>query len=352
MSKKRRVLETPLIVPEMRPLDPPKRAKVDYKPFEKKKKYKRSGHLQDQMLRYGYPKDNQLDLFTYLQETTIKEIRAKGNVEITEIVEGIKLSSSEQKVVDCLSKLLYDKSQTKDPKKDNYYTGNKGYQIVTFGKERAKAPNLTFTLYELTKEYKGKERVGGKDLETVRNILGELNKRHFLLRYVEKKTKKDGGRTVREIEGFKKLIEILTIRERDYDKKNIMLSSREETAISLNPIFISQIDSKYILYPEDINRRTMIAYGGQKISIESIRLRDYLIREISSKRYEPEITLDRLYYLLSEKSMKAGRKKRVKEYTAKAIETCKNLGLIESFEIQTAATGEPKIIFTLNKEWE
>lgn len=336
----------------MRPLEPPKRARVDYKPTDKKSKYKSSGHLLDQRLKSHYPKDNQLDLFTVLQETTINEIKAKGDVAITEIVEGIKLSSSEQKVVDSLSKLLYDKSQTKDPKKDNYYTGNKNYRMVDYGKGKAKSPSLAFTLYELTKEYKGEERVGGKDLETVRGILGELDQRNFLLRYIEKTYKKEGGYKESEIEGFYRLIKILTITERDYDKKDIMLSSKEETTIQLNPIFISQIDSKYILYPEDINRRTMIAYGGKKVSIEALTLRDYLIRDLSSKIYKREIVLDRLYYQLSEKSMRAGRKKRVKEHTAKAIETCKNLGLIDSFKIETAATGEPKIIFTLNKEWE
>jgi len=50
--------------------------------------------------------------------------------------------------------------------------------------------------------------------------------------------------------------------------------------------------------------------------------------------------------------MRESRKTKVKEYTEKALETVKTLGLIESYEIKTGATGEPKVIFTLNKDWE
>ena len=83
-----------------------------------------------------------------------------------------------------------------------------------------------------------------------------------------------------------------------------------------------------------------------------MRLRDYLIRELSSKRYQSEITLDRLYYYLAEKWMKESRKKKVKEYTDKAIETVIAMGLLVSYEIKTASTGDLKIVFTLNKDWE
>ena len=73
---------------------------------------------------------------------------------------------------------------------------------------------------------------------------------------------------------------------------------------------------------------------------------------MSRKTYSPEIYLDRLYYLLNEKWMKEGRKKKVKEFTDKALETCKTMGMIKEYKIEPGATGEPKVIFTLNKKWE
>jgi hypothetical protein len=318
----------------------------------KKGKFKRPGHLTDQILKYNYPKDKQPSLFDILDQNTKDTIEERG-VEIAEIVEGIKLSPSETKVIDCLCKLLHENSQTLNPNKEDYYSGNVGYELVNYGGEKnTPAPKLAFTLYELTKEYKAGEYVGGKDIENVKQILTELDNKSFLLSYIETTTKKGGGRIERKIEDFRKLIHILKISETEYNKEDIELSKKEETIILLNPIFRRQIDSKFILYPNDINRRTIIAYGSHNLSDIALRLRDYLLREISSKRYQPEINLERLYYQLAEKWMRESRKKKVKEYTQKALETVKALGLLISFEIKQSATGDPKIIFSLNKDWE
>ena len=328
---------------------------------EKKGKFRRSGHLTDQMLKYNYPKDRQPSLFDNLQSETLKDIEVAG-VEVSQIVEGIKLSPSETKVIDCLCKLLHETSQTSDAKKEDYYSGNSKVEInpetkkpenlIEYGGFLEIAPKIAFTLYELTREYKGGEYVAGKDIENVKQILTELDNKRFLLSYVETTRKKDGGRIERKIEDFRKLIQIVKISQTEYSKENIELSKKEETVILLNPIFRRQIDSKFILYPNDINRRTIIAYGSHNLSDIALRLRDYLIRELSSKRYQPEINLDKLYYLLAEKWMRESRKKKVKEYTEKALETVKALGLLLSYEIKTASTGEPKVVFTLNKDWE
>lgn len=319
---------------------------------EKKGKFRRSGHLTDQILKYNYPKDRQPSLFDNLQSETLKDIEVAG-VEVAQIVEGIKLSPSETKVIDCLCKLLHETSQTSDAKKEDYYSGNKGFELVEYGGDKnTPAPKLAFTLYELTREYKGGETIGGKDVENIKQILTELDSKRFLLSYVETTKKKDGGRIERKIEDFRKLIYIVKISQTEYSKEDIELSKKEETVILLNPIFRRQIDSKFILYPNDINRRTIIAYGSHNLSDIALRLRDYLIRELSSKRYQPEINLDKLYYLLAEKWMRESRKKKVKEYTEKALETVKALGLLLSYEIKTASTGEPKVVFTLNKDWE
>jgi len=319
-----------------------------------KGKFKRSGHLTDQILKYDYPKDKkgQLTLWDKLDPETKTEIE-NSPVEITEIVEGIKLSPSEQKVIDSLCKLLHENSQVVDPKSQDYYTGNMDYTLVNHGKERdTPAPQLAFTLYELTREYKGEEYVSGKDIGNVKDILQGLDSRRFLLSYVETTPTKGGGRVERKIEDFRKLIHIVKISQTEFNREDIELSKQEETIILLNPIFRRQIDSKFILYPNDINRRTIIAYGSHNLSEITLRLRDYLMRELSSKRYTPEIGLDRLYYQLAEKWMKESRKKKVKEFTDKAIETVIALGILESYKIKTSSTGEPKIIFTLNKDWE
>ena len=314
----------------------------------KKGKYKRSSHLTDQILKYNYPKDKraQLSLFDTLEDNTKKEIESQG-LEISEIVEGIQLSPSETKIIDCLCKLLHHTSRSIDAKDIDSYGGK---ELVQYGENRY--PKLAFSLYELTKEYKGGEYGAGKDIDNVRQTLTGLNSKQFLFKYVETTRKKDGGRKERKIERFEKLISILEISETEYSREDIELSKKEETVILLNPIFRSQIDSKFILYPNDINQRTILAYGSHNLSEVALRLRDELMRALSGKHYVYKIGLERLYYMLAEKWMKESRRKKVKEYTDKAIQTVKALGLLSSYEIKPGATGEPIVIFTLNKDWE
>jgi len=332
-----------------------KREKALLEKEKKTGKFKRSGHLTDQMLKYNYPPDNkkQLSIFDRLEnEETIEKIKGSG-VEVTEIVEGIKLSPSETKVIDILCKLLHENSQNSKPENDNYYTGNQSHEVVSYGGDKSTpAPKLAFTLYELTKEYKGGDNVGGKDIENVKQILTQLNNKKFLLSYVETTKIKGGGRIERKIEEFRQLISIVKISETLINKEDIELSKIEETVIVLNPIFRRHINSHFIEYPNDINRRTIIAYGSHNLSEITLKLRDYLIRELNSNRHTPEIYLDKLYYMLAEKWMKESRKKKVKEYLDKALDTVKALGLLEKYEIVEGAKGEPKVIFTLKKSWE
>jgi hypothetical protein len=317
-----------------------------------KGKFRRSAHLTDQILKYNYPKDRQPSLFDSLESETIKQRVESARVEKSQIVEYIKLSPSETKIIDCLCKLLHETSQTSNAKGEDYYSGNIGYNLIKYGGEDTQAPKLAFTLYELTKEYKGGEYVSGRDIENVKQILTELSNKRFLLSYVEKTTKKDGGRIEKKIEEFQQIIGIIKMSETEFSKENIELSKKEETVILLNPIFRRQIDSKFILYPNDINRRTIIAYGSHNLSDATLRLRDELIRALSGKHYTYEIRLERLYYLLAEKWMKESRRTLVKKYTDKALETVKALGILTSYEIKPASTGEPKVVFSLNKDWE
>jgi len=321
----------------------------------RKGKFRKSGHLVDEQLKYNYPKDenSQLTLWGQLLPETVKSIELYPEVEAENIVEGIRLTPAEDRVVDCLCKLLDKKSQNIDPKKkDTYFTGNSETRIVNnYGPDPTLAPGLAFTLYELTKEYKGGEVIGGKDTTNVMSILTTLDTRKYLIRHTEKRfNKATGDWKKREIEGFQKLIDILkvTATTGQGDRED---SKETDFLILLNPIFRGQIDTKFILYPEDIHKRTMIAYGSWNLSDIALRLRDYLVREISSKRYKHTIYLDRLYYIVAEKWMKESRKGKVKEYLQKAIDTCEALGIIESYETKTGATGEPLIVFHLNKDW-
>jgi len=318
-----------------------------------KGKFKRSGHITDQILKYNYPKDKsrQFSLWDVLKDETKKEIEITG-IERSQVVEGIKLTPSETKVIDCLCKLLHQSSQNLEPKGNDYFTGNLTPEIVKYGDGTAPAPKLSFTLYELTKEYKGGETIGGKDVENVKEILTELNNRQFLIKYTEKTKGKNGEYIKKEYEAFRKLLDVdkATL---SYGVGDVEHYKKTESVILLNPIFSRHIDSKFILYPNDINKRTIIAYGSHNVSDITLRLRDYLMRLQSSPKLSREINLDRLYYLLAEKWMKESRKKKVKQYTEKALETVIALGILKSYKLERAkTTGEPKVIFNINMDFE
>lgn len=302
----------------------------------KKGNYKVAGHLIDQRLKYAFPTDNLPSIFDELKEATIEDMIDYG-VE----VEGIRLTATETKIVDCLCKLL---DESRASTKYNESSSTELAENVV--------PKLFFTLYELTKEYKGGENVSGKDVDNVKTILEELSCKSFLIRYKEVTTnRKTKEKTIKEYEQVRSLINIdkATLTK---EKEGVEHYKKVETVVNLHPIFLKQIDSKFILYPNDINKRTIVAYGSHNVSDMTLRLRDYLMREISSKRKKSEIGLEKLYYLLNEKWMNESRKKRVKEGTEKAIETVKNMELITSHEITTNVKGEAKVVFHLNKAWK
>ena len=327
----------------------------------KRAKFKRSGHLTDAILRYDKKgADGQLDLFdllTLTRETKEKITSTGAELEmISRRGTGITLSKGEHKVIDCLTELLHETSQTAEPKNKDYYVGNKDTQVVEYGGkgQRAVAPKIAVTLYELTKKYKGGEAISGKDVENVRKLLvglGDDPDKKVLIRYTRELKTATGNRVKEEVEDYQNLIKVLNLRRTEFNDKDVTTSQREEIVIVLNPIFRDQIESKFILFPKDIVKRMIDATGTHNIPEITYRLRDWLARAHSAKNYTPEIGLDKLYLTVAGEYMKESRKKLAKQYTDKAIEAVIKLGLLVSYEIKTGQGGELKIVFTLNKDW-
>lgn len=269
----------------------------------------------------------------------------------------------EQKIVDALCKLLHNKStQTSDPKGEGYYLGNERGELRRYGStgKRMIAPALAFSLYEIASEVYGNTTIGGSNVDAVTKALTELSNKRFLISY--KATFKDAkGKTVDSVEWFDNLFTVRNGKRIRYDLNNVELYRNEQTIVDLNPIFVHQIDSKFVKTPSDIARRTIIAAGNTtNIPSSTLVLRDYLIRQhgtlvaLRSKTFIHEVYVDNLQYTLCEEWLTGPRKRklRAKEYTDRAISVSKRLGLIESVEVKPGATGNPKYVFTLNKEWK
>jgi hypothetical protein len=325
----------------------------DWKTANKKKpKFKKPGHLVDQQLKISTRENSPLDLFSELSEETITELQGAG-VEISrELFSGINLTASEMKIQDTFSILLSQQSQTEDPDKPNYYTGIEERKQDSFlGGKGAIAPSIEFSLYTIAKEFKGGKTPAGKDLENVKNILQELEKKKFLIRHKETYSKKGGGKAIIEREGYRALFHLDRVTLTQEDKDGKQTNKAETMVVVLSPLYRQQIESKYILQPLDIIQQLTLANGGANIPLATYNLKEYLFRELASKHFECKITARKLYETLEPKLMQVPRLQQAKENTTRAIETMTSLGLLERHEIGTSKVGETMFTFFLNKNY-
>jgi hypothetical protein len=326
----------------------------DWKTINKKKpKFKKPGHLVDQMLKTAPKKSDPLDLFSELSEETKMELQGEG-VEITrELFSGINLTASEMKIQDTFSILLSQQSQIEDPDKPGYYIGTEERRQASFlGGKGAIAPSIEFSLYTITKEFKGGKTPTGKDLENVKTILTELEKKKFFHSYTEIRTDKKTKKSLTiERTGYKPLFQIEEVKFTLKDGDGNQTLKGETIAVVLSPIYREQIESKYILQPLDIIQQLTLANGGANIPLATYNLKEYLFRELSSKHFECKITARKLYETLEPKLMQVPRLQQAKENTTRAIETLLSLGLLERYETGTSKVGETMFTFFLNKNY-
>ena len=320
---------------------------------KKKAKFKKPGHLVDQMLKTAPKKSDPLDLFSELSEETKIELQGEG-VEITrELFSMINLTASEMKIQDTFSILLSQQSQTEDPDKPGYYIGTKEKKQASFlGGKGAISPTIEFSLYTITKEFKGGKTPTGKDLENVKTILTELEKKKFFHSYTETRTDKKTKKSLTiERTGYKPLFQIEEVKFTLKDGDGKQTLKGETIAVVLSPIYREQIESKYILQPVDIIQQLTLAHGNDKIPLATYNLKEYLFRELSSKHYECKITARKLYETLEPRLMQVPRLQQAKENTTRAIETLITLGLLEKYELGKSQVGEDMFTFYLNKKY-
>ena len=333
------------------------------RPKRKSTKYRQSGHLIDQKLKYQPPQE-QISIFdTLLPETKQKIEESRFEVK----AEGIKLTYAENKLVHALNLLLCEKSQNADCKAESFYAGNVPSELIPYGMpdQKAKAAVLKFKPSELYKAFMGSDDYSGADVKYIVNTLQHLESKKVLIKYDRVKKIKEGKQTktlTDRIEDFQSLIKIISfIPDLTNEEKNkldngdtTIRQARGEIIIALNPIFTDQIDTKFIECPADTNRRLTIAAGGHnKATVSMLALMEYMLRELSAKRYKAEVNEDKLPFILGlDKYVKQNKKKLLQERILKDIEAIVNLGLILQFEKIPNSSGGSKWVFSLNKDYE
>lgn len=235
--------------------------------------------------------------------------------------------------------------------------------LVPYGgnARQEKASVLSIKITELCKEYTGKDRYSGKELNTVKKLILDLWEKKYLIQYDRKRKTRNQTVTDR-IEDYQSLIHVmegfggLTPEElKKNDNGNTAIRKQKgKLIIVLNPLLTDQINSKYVKYPSDINKRTMIAAGGALKITESINdLRDYLLREKSAKRYSCPINEKNLITKLRLTTYaESGRKKLTQKRIDDAINACKKLHILEYVKKEIGAEGQIKYTFLINKKFK
>lgn len=326
-----------------------------------KRKFRQSAHYIEQKLTYNKPsKIKEPNLFDLLNPETKEKIKDESIQYV-----GIRLTSPEDKLVNSISRLLEKKSQTTDQSAPDFYLGNSEPRQVSYGgKENDKhlSAALQCKKSELLNEFFGSGKHSGADIKYFDRIFSGFLEKKWLIRYkrtihTEKKTDKKHF----IIEDYLPLIRVLKYLPylTDSDAEKIESGNTEiealkgEYILALNPIITDQIKSKYVEFPEDIDFRTKIAAGSHlSVSEAIVRLRDWLISEMSAKRYEVTINKETLIHRLHlEKHLKSRQKKRLKNQITKAIQVCQNLGIVLDAEMSFGVLGQKKYTFTLNKDF-
>lgn len=326
-----------------------------------KRKFRQSAHFVEQKLKYEKPtKKQQPSLFDIINPETSDKIKDETVKYI-----GIKLTPPEDRLVNSITRLLEKKSQVIEQKADDFYMGNEPYRMVPYGgreHDKNKSAMLRFKKSELLHEFFGEGKYSGQDLKYFERVFSSFLEKKWLIRY--KRTiwkKKESDREHFIIEDYLPLIKIIKYFPYLSDEESSSVEKRDkatrakcgEYILSLNPILTDQIDSKYIEFPEDIDYRTKIAAGSHlSVSDAIIRLRDWLISEMSASRYTVPVNEDTLIHRLHlEKHLRSRKKDRVHSQLTKAIQVCKNLGIILDMEEGKGAIGQKKFIFKLNKDF-
>ncbi len=277
------------------------------------------------------------------------------------IKQGILLDPVEDKMMNTLYELLYEKSEFKDYDKNFYYTGNAPAKIINYGDRNQEGEKvcLRISLTELNKKHSAKDHCSGKEMGDLKEVLNRLRHKEQCIIYKRERWVENEKRA-EYIKSMEPLLEIKIYVEGKGEQEIELLDKgdiqtwekKAELLIYFHPVINDDIASKWIEYPSNINQLTIEALGSQRITASIIACRDYLLREHSNKRYTPSINEETLYIVLKlEKYLNDGRKKLAEQRKDEAFEVCIKLGLLLNYELQEGVKGQIKYVFNLNPDF-
>ena len=152
----------------------------------------------------------------------------------------IPLTPDQDRMILVLLEILQNKSQTETPTAEDYYTGNKEEAPRKFnnGEIKLALPKFSCTLYEIAKAfYQGSTDISGRQYEIINKMLDHIAyAKETYCKVTIKINEKQDYHT------FEHLIKKGTIKDRE-------AGGKEETIITLHPVFIAGIKDHYVEMP-------------------------------------------------------------------------------------------------------
>lgn len=310
--------------------------------------FKISGHYIDQKLKVTDERHAE-KLFNSLSPQTRDKVK-----DITVLVQGIRLNPFEERLLNAVIKLLNLKS-------DRSLKGNLPAAKNLYGGTLTDYPKLRITPHEFYSEVMSTKDYSGKDVQNIKEALMRLEEKKFLIMYQRHRQEQRGKNMVElidVIEEYQSLIKVLVYYEGLTKSELNLLHSEEEAAIRskgeiitlLNPVFIDQIDTKFIEYPDNVNLQTAIAAGGyRKVTTAMTQLRDYLLRAMSGNNGNKHIIDEQTLIGVLDlgKYAKQGRRALVKSRIEESIDLCKKINILESHREIIGVKGQLQYEFIL-----
>lgn len=290
------------------------------------------------------------NIIAYKRERTMP-LFSENNYSEGIVIEGLDLTATQMKLVSIFSKILYAKSQTNNPKMNNYFLGN--YTPIFFDKEiNLPRPALYISIKEIINEYNTNK---SKPAASVYKLILEEIENLASLEYnisIYSKSESSNGKDSKEkyIKLYKqRLIDIADAGEKDTIDGTTTIHN--ERLIILHPIFNSGIDNNFVAKPQDIEARIAAYYNGRKPKKRDRILLNLLELEYSKKRYVVLRDQDTLFKMFSNSKKRKGSINEFKNDLETAVELCKAVGILKEFHEITNKKGLPQYKFLLTEKW-
>jgi hypothetical protein len=300
----------------------------------------------------------QLPVFSSIDQTEIDEDWFANRVD-----QRIALGVAEHKLIICISQELQAASRnTENPDEEDYYAGNadpnkefaamdgdqrfltktlEDGQVIT-----QRTATVAIPLYKLTQAYIGRSRKANtSEKQFVANLALSFQTDLRKMMLVPKKTD----------EGFI-----------DYDLVPMMRVALREPpggqkpylVLKLDPVFIDQIDKKFVEYPYGYLDKIYKANGGnQRLSDVVLPFLDYLAHlraNRNNKHYNPTIYIHNLYYRLAKQWVEDPKRgiNYVKKRVDEAIKIALDINLLNKPPKEMKGkTGETMYKWDINFDW-